>query len=153
LDISRLAFEQIMVTDAGMRDFDVVLNLTLAQGACRSEGVKLEGDDFKKAMDKEYDLEMDRLNVPKNDGKTGSKDFTHDQRLNILSFSLQQQNQSVVLYRLTVETHALLRALSAGRVTVTPQEVSDAYDLEYGNKRKVHILVWPEEGPNAMKVA
>ena len=139
--INSKAFYDILMQVAGMRVFQEVLDLTLAQKACIDAGVPLDGEAFAKRLDTEREKWMDSLNIKAAEGKPA---LTKDQRLEALSRIIQQQGMSGVEFRLALETRAELRALSEGKIEVTDAEITDAYDGEYGEKRVIHIISYPE---------
>lgn len=140
--INNKAFYDILMQVAGMRVFQRVFDLSLVQSTCQDSGIPLSGPLFEKRLDDEISKSLEGLNIPTSN--TDGKPFTRDERFNILANVLQQQGGiSAIEVRLELETRSGLRAMSAGNVDVTDAELTDAYLVEYGEKRKVHVIAYP----------
>jgi hypothetical protein len=134
--INNRVFYSIMMQVAGMRVFQQVLDLTLVQGACQDAGLPLEGKDFDERLRAEADKYMTQLGIV----GTTTKPMTFDERTSALGYVLQQRGISAVEFRISLETSALLRAMSAPNVKVSDDEVQTRYDSDYGERRRVHIV-------------
>jgi hypothetical protein len=134
--INNRVFYSIMMQVAGMRVFQQVLDLTLVQGACQDAGLPLEGKVFDDRVKAEADNYMTGLGIV----STATKPMTFDERTAALSYVLQQRGISAVEFRISLETSALLRAMSEPNVKVSDEEIQTRYDSDYGERRKVHIV-------------
>jgi hypothetical protein len=141
LPINNKAFNDILMQVAGMRVFQQVFDLSLIQKACLDAGIAITGDEFTKRLNDELDKTMTGLGIV----STTTQPMTMEQRTGALSAILQQQGVTAVEFRLGLETRAALRAMSEGKFVVpTDAEIKDAYDSEYGERRKVHIIQYPD---------
>jgi hypothetical protein len=142
MPINNKAFYDIMMQVAGMRVFQQVFDLSLVQKACLDSGVTLEGPDFGKLLEDEIDKEMTSMGIV----STPANKWTLDDRKRALAGILQQQGVTQVEYRLGLETRAGLRAMSVGKVTAaTQKEIQDAYDAQYGERRTIKIISYPND--------
>jgi len=141
LPINNKAFNDILMQVAGMRVFQNVFDLSLVQKACLDSGIPISGDDFMKRRNDELDKTMTGLGIV----GTTTQPMTLEQRTSALAMVLQQQNVTQVEFLLTLDTRVGLRTMSEGKFAVpTDTEIKDAYDSEYGEKRKVHIIAYPD---------
>jgi len=124
---------------AGMRVFQQAFDLTLVQGACQAAGVDTSGDRFEKRLKEEYQRTLDTMNV------TGTTTDAAEKE-KILNEVLRRQGVTAIEFRMSLETRCLLRALAQGNanITVTDEDVDDAYVAEYGQRRLVHLVQVPD---------
>jgi len=146
LPINNKAFNDILMQVAGMRVFQQVFDLSLVQKACLDSGVSLEGTEFGKRLEDELDKEMTSMGIV----STTAAPLSSDDRKRTLAVMLQQQGVTQVEYRLGLETRAGLRAMSTGKVLpATTKEIEDAYNAEYGERRTIHIIAYPNDASPA----
>ena len=157
--INNKAFYDILMQEAGMKVFQQVFDLTLVQKACLNAGIALDGKEFKDRLTDEYNRTLQSLAItfemptswPATTKSVADqkKDYETMAREQALNYVLQRQGVTAVEFRIGLETRANLRALAQilGRITVTPQECTDAYDSKFGEKRAVHIFLLNDKEP------
>jgi hypothetical protein len=149
--VNNRVFYAIMMQVAGVRVFQQVADLTLVQDACDNAGIAMQGAAFQKRMDDELNRIMDGMGI----SSTATKpEEAMKEKVAALNMVIQQRGMTAVEFRIGQETQALLRAMSEGRVAQpTDQEVQDAYNSQYGEQRKIHVIWYdPSKGPGAVKI-
>jgi hypothetical protein len=130
-DINNARFYALLMEVAGMRVFQQVFELTLVQRACSDAGIPLSGDDFEKRMREELQRTLDGIQGP------GLKP---EDKPRVLDEILRQRGVTPIEFRMNLEKNAGLRALAAGKVNVTNEDIDDAYDAKYGERAEVLIF-------------
>jgi hypothetical protein len=130
-DINNARFYSLMMEVAGMRVFQQVFELTLVQRACSDAGVPLSGPDFENRMKDEFQRTLD--------GISGANVKDSD-KPRILDEILRQRGVTPIEFRMNLEKNAGLRALAQGKVSVSNEDVQDAYDAKYGERAEVVIF-------------
>jgi len=150
-DINNKAFYDILMQVAGLRVFQQVYDLTLVNNACVLSGLPTQGPEFDKRLRDEYQKTLDSLNITfaKPDKLPGTrpaadetKDYENSIREQGLNQVLQRQGITAVEFRIGLETRANLRAMAQAnaKITVTLDEIKEAYTSEFGERRTVHIF-------------
>jgi hypothetical protein len=140
----------VMMQIAGPRVFEKVMDLVLVQDACDNAGIPLQGADYQKRMNDELDKIMDGMGITST--KTNA-DEAMKERLAVLNAVLQQRGMTATEFRLILETQTMVRALSEGRITApTDTEIKDAYDSQYGEQRKIHVIGYDPAKTSAVKI-
>jgi hypothetical protein len=149
--VNNRVFYAIMMQVAGVRVFQQVADLTLVQDACDNAGVAMQGAAFQKRMDDELNRIMEGMGITST--KSNAEEAMKE-KIAILNSAIQQRGMTAVEFRIGQETQALLRALAEGRVAQpTDQEVQDAYNAQYGEQRKIHVIWYdPSKGPGAVRI-
>lgn len=130
--INRQRFNDILMKVAGMRVFQQVLDLVLVEQACQGVGIPLEGDEYQARVKAEYDKVLAGL----------GGQFTDAQRPQVLAQVLRQKGMTDVEFQMAMQRSAGLRALAkaSGKITVSPDELSTAYQAQYGEKADIVLI-------------
>ncbi len=128
-EVNREKFIELLMQVAGMRVFDQVLSLELAQRACFDAGITITNKDLNAARERIFD-EFRAQNVPEG------------QLNNVLARSLQSRGVTEVEYQIGLTLNAYLHRLAEGKAPVTEKDLDDFIKADYGEKRRViDILV------------
>lgn len=133
-EISSDKFNQLLVTIAGMRVFEQVLDLVVAEQACLGAGININAPEFQKNMQAELDRALADIKGP--EGMV----LTDTQRKAALEQYLAQRGITNVEFQMGLRRGACLRALAKDKVTVTDTDVDNAYKFQYGNRLVGHIF-------------
>ena len=131
-DIDSAKFNQLMLGIAGMRVLEQVVDLIVAEQACASAGINVNAKEFEVNIKAELDRALSDLatqGVPK------------ESREAVLQTMLQKQGVTVPEFQMGLRRAACLRALAKGKVTLTDENLQDAYDAEYGSKVRGRLVV------------
>jgi hypothetical protein len=140
----------VMMQIAGPRVFEKVMDLVLVQDACDNAGIPLQGTEYQKRMNDELEKIMDGMSITST--KTNAEE-AQKERLAVLNAVLNQRGMTATEFRLILETRTMLRALSDGRVTApTDAEIKEAYDSQYGEQRKIHVIGYDPAKTSAVKI-
>jgi hypothetical protein len=130
-DINNAAFYNLLIQVAGMRVFQQVIDLSLAQQACTGAGIPIDGPEFQKRVEAEFQRALDTMNVP---------NASNEEKQKILDEVLRRQGVNSVEFGMNLQRTALLRALSKGKVDVTDQDIDEAYLAQYGDRVQAKII-------------
>ena len=136
-DINNKFFNDILMQVAGMRVFQEVFDLAIVQQACTVAGLSQDSAEYKKLLEDELTRTLEGLDVKNSDPTKKVERAEREQALGLL---LQRQGVTPVEFRLRLETQAGLRALAAGRITVSDDEVHEAWQAQYGERRQIRLI-------------
>jgi hypothetical protein len=131
-EINNAAFYDLLIQVAGVRVFQEVIDLSIAQQIATTRGVPLEGPEFQKNVQAEYQLTLDAMNVPPG--------TSNEDKQKILDEVLHRQGITTVEFGIGLQQNALLRAISHNEVSVTDKDLEDAYLAKYGDRVQAKII-------------
>ncbi len=124
-------FNQLLMSIGGMRLFEQVVDLVIAEQACNVAGVDVNAPEFQKNIQAELDRNLNEL---------GNQGVPKEQRQQALQQLLQRQNISLPEYQMTLRKAACLRVLAKGKVTITDTNLAEAFEAEYGERVRGRLL-------------